>query len=105
MPGGGQARDAGANHRNAAPHAVHCSAPVGLPRAALWEGEEAVQRPETNQGGREEEEKGLRISLRGSEGLHGAKQWNLSELTWPTPSTAKTLSPVIGMTMAGWRPG
>jgi hypothetical protein len=32
-----------------------------------------VQRPEANEGGREEEEKGLRISRRRSERLHGHK--------------------------------
>jgi hypothetical protein len=32
-----------------------------------------VQRPEANEGGREEEEKGLRISLREPERLHGLK--------------------------------
>ena len=31
----------------------------------------AVQRPEANEGGREEEEKGLRISRRRSKRLHG----------------------------------
>jgi hypothetical protein len=35
--------------------------------------EGAVQRPEANEGGREEEEKGLRISLREPERLHGTK--------------------------------
>jgi hypothetical protein len=34
----------------------------------------AVQRPEANEGGREEEERCFRISVRKSESLHGAKR-------------------------------
>jgi hypothetical protein len=41
----------------------------------MREKERAVQRPEANQGGREEE-KGLRISLREPERLHGTKEEN-----------------------------
>ena len=68
-PGSGQAGDARTHHS-------HTWAAVGghaaqHRAAAGWQEKSAVQRPETNEGGREEEEMGLRISCRKSERLHG----------------------------------
>ena len=73
LPGGGQPGDARARHG-------HAMAAAGAhdgtgPAAAGREKKSAVQRPETNEGGREEEEMGLRISFRKSERLHGFKIW------------------------------
>ena len=60
----------------------------------MREKEGAVQRPEANQGGREEEEKGLRISLREPERLHGTK----------TEGWRKHLAHVIGPMTPIWSP-
>jgi len=48
--------------------------------------ERAVQRPEANEGGREEEEKSLRIACRRTDRLHGAK----------------LVAGVFGLPMPGW---
>ena len=66
--GGGQAGNPRAHHRHAGPCAAHAES---RPPAAGKKS--AVQRPETNKGGREEEETGLRVSARKSGRLHGAK--------------------------------
>ena len=73
LPGSGQAGDARPHHSHtlaaAGGHVTQRRATAG------WQEKSAVQRPETNEGGREEEEMGLGISSRKSERLHGFKNW------------------------------
>jgi hypothetical protein len=64
--------------------------------------EGAVQRPEANEGGREEEEKGLRISLRESERLHGTKRLSFNEATSPARSPVESLDQLIGKPTILW---
>jgi len=104
VPGGGQARNAGADHRDAAPCAGHCRPLLALPRVDLRDKEGAVQRPETNEGGREEEEMGLRVSLRTSERLHGAKRWVFNGAAQPAACTANTLDLDFGRSVDFWSP-
>jgi hypothetical protein len=75
-----------------------------LPRADLRDREGAVQRPETNEGGREEEEMGLRISLRTSERLHGAKRWVFNGAAQTAACTANTLDLDFGKSTSFWSP-
>jgi hypothetical protein len=63
-----------------------------------------MQRPETNEGGREEEEMGLRISLRTSERLHGAKRWVFNGAAQPAACTANILDLDFGRSTGFWSP-
>ena len=65
---------------------------AAIRRASAGRGEKsAVQRPETNEGGREEEEMGLRIPIRKSERLHGIKNWVCPGLVVERPGQAPGL--------------
>jgi hypothetical protein len=58
-----------------------------------------VQRLETNEGGREEEEKGLRVSIREPERLHGEKRMSDdAEVCWAA-DLANDLESTIGKPM------
>jgi hypothetical protein len=66
-PGGAEARDAGADDGDAAHQAR-------LPAATVMN-KAAVQRPEANEGGREEEERRFGIAARRTGWLHGMKSF------------------------------
>ena len=93
------------NSAIAAPLGAHGATPAGAARRGVQlEREGAVQRPEANEGGREEEETGLRISLRESERLHGTKQLSFNEAASPARSPAESLDQIIGKPMNSWSP-